>query len=61
MCFSRHEREEIRVERISSEREDERAPERPEPWRNTAPRGNGERDTHDVERAEERMGALVGH
>jgi hypothetical protein len=30
------------------------------PWQNTRPRGNGERDDHDVERGIERLAALVG-
>jgi hypothetical protein len=30
------------------------------PWQNTRPRGNPERDDHDVERGIERLTALVG-
>jgi hypothetical protein len=38
----------------------ERRPDPADPKRNTRPRGNGERDDHDIDRGLERLSALVG-
>jgi hypothetical protein len=37
-----------------------RRPNPADPTRNTRPRGNGERDDHDIDRGLERLTALVG-
>jgi hypothetical protein len=36
-------------------------PDRVEPWKNTRPRSNPERDERDVERSAERLEMLLGH
>lgn len=36
-------------------------PERIEPWKNTRPRANPDRDMRDVDRCAERMEMLLGH
>jgi hypothetical protein len=41
-------------------REVRRDPDYVPPWQNTRPRGNPERDDHDVERGIERLTAVVG-
>jgi hypothetical protein len=41
-------------------REVRRQPDSVRTWQNTRPRGNPERDDHDVERGIERLTALVG-
>jgi hypothetical protein len=51
--------------RSEAERLTARAPEstrhsRPQPWRNTRPRGNPEPDRRDVERSVERLEMLLG-
>jgi hypothetical protein len=46
--------------RDAREREADRRPEPVHPSRNTHPRGNGERDDHDIDRGLERLTALVG-
>ena len=42
------------------ERDERRPPNPADPTRNTRPRGNGERDDHDIDRGLERLTALVG-
>jgi len=51
--------------RQDAERPNTRAPERaqppkPEPWRNTRPRGNPETDHRDLERSMERLEMVLG-
>ena len=47
-------------ERDDQERDDLRPTNPADPTRNTRPRGNGERDDHDIDRGLERLTALVG-
>jgi hypothetical protein len=46
--------------RGEQKRETRRQPDSIPPWQNTRPRGNPERDDHDIERGIERLTALVG-
>jgi hypothetical protein len=43
-----------------TERDQRRQADPVRPWQNTHPRGNPQRDDHDVERGIERLSALVG-
>jgi hypothetical protein len=47
-------------ERARRRRDARRQPDPVRPWQNTRPRGNAERDDHDIERGLERLSALVG-
>jgi hypothetical protein len=46
--------------REAPERDAAKRPNPADPTRNTRPRGNGERDDHDIDRGLERLTALVG-
>jgi hypothetical protein len=58
MCYKRSEAEREVTRLQETERREQHR--RPEPWRNTKPRGNQEPDRHDLERSVERLEALVG-
>ena len=60
MCFTPRQSEAQRklAEKDAAPRHDDEAP---QPADNRAPRGNGEVDREDLERSEEKFGALIGH
>ena len=60
MCFTPRQAEAQRklAEKDAAPRHED---ERPQPAKNTKPRGNGEVDRADLERGEEKFGVLIGH
>ena len=57
MCMKRARSD---AERLNARNEEAKKPSRPQPWRNTRPRGNPEPDRRDLERSVERLEMLLG-